>query len=124
GPEAWDIEILEIHHRGKRDAPSGTGLMLGEAAARGRGADLATLRAPEGRGGERRAGAIGLASLRAGGVVGEHTVTFAAQDEILTLSHSARDRSLFAQGALAAAAWIAGKPAGLYAMADVLGFAR
>lgn len=120
----WDIEILETHHRRKVDAPSGTALMLGEAAAAGRGADLADLRsAPyDGITGERETGKIGFAALRAGGVVGDHTVMFASEDEVLTLSHSAIDRSLFAKGAVAAAAWVRSRRAGLYDMQDVLGF--
>ncbi len=98
--------------------------MLGEAAARGRGVDLAKVevRARDGVTGQRPDGAIGFSSLRGGGLVGEHSVTFAAEDEVLTLSHSARDRSLFARGALEAALWVAGKPPGLYDMMDVLGF--
>jgi len=125
GPEAYDIEIFEAHHRRKVDAPSGTALMLGEAAARGRGVPLARVakRARDGVTGPRPAGEIGFSVLRGGGVIGEHSVTFAAEDEILTLSHSARDRSLFARGALAAARWVAGRPPGLYDMRDVLGFA-
>jgi len=124
GPEDWDIEILEAHHRRKVDAPSGTALMLGAAAARGRGVELSAVeqRARDGLTGPRAAGDIGFASLRAGGVVGEHSVIFAAEDEIITLSHSARDRGLFARGAVAAALWVAGKPPGLYDMMDVLGF--
>jgi 4-hydroxy-tetrahydrodipicolinate reductase len=124
-PADWDIEILEAHHRRKVDAPSGTALMLGEAAARGREADLAKVaaRGRDGLTGPRPAGAIGFASLRAGGLVGEHSVILASEDEILTLSHSARDRRLFARGALAAAKWVRGRPAGLYDMRDVLGFA-
>ncbi len=120
----WDIEILETHHRRKIDAPSGTALMLGEAAARGRDADLAraAARARDGVTGPRASGAIGFASLRAGGVIGEHSVILASEDEILTLSHSARDRRLFARGAVAAALWVKGRPAGLYDMRDVLGF--
>ncbi|MFN4040617.1 MAG: 4-hydroxy-tetrahydrodipicolinate reductase [Brevundimonas sp.] len=120
----WDIEILETHHRRKVDAPSGTALMLGEAAAAGRGADLAELRsAPyDGITGERETGKIGFAALRAGGVVGDHTVMFASEDEVLTLSHSAIDRSLFAKGAVAAAAWVRSRQPGLYDMQDVLGF--
>src|SRR5690606_35308656 len=118
----WDIEVLEAHHRKKADAPSGTALMLGEAAANGRGRDLADLRRPmrEGVTGEREAGTIGFAALRAGGVIGEHTVLFASDDEVIRLSHSAIDRSLFAKGAVAAAAWVAHRPAGLYDMQDVL----
>jgi 4-hydroxy-tetrahydrodipicolinate reductase len=120
----WDIEILETHHRKKVDAPSGTALMLGEAAASGRNVDLAEVRsAPYDGVGEPRAGGhIGFASLRAGGVIGEHTVLFASDDETLTLSHSAIDRSLFAKGAVAAAAWVRSRPPGLYDMQDVLGF--
>ena len=120
----WDIEIVETHHRRKRDAPSGTALMLGEAAARARGADLSqvAVRGRDGIGEPRRRGDIGFASLRGGGVVGEHNVVFAADDEIITFTHSARDRRLFARGAVAAAQWIRGRPAGLYDMADVLGF--
>jgi 4-hydroxy-tetrahydrodipicolinate reductase len=120
----WDIEVFEAHHRRKVDAPSGTALMLGEAAAKGRGADLAkaAVRTRDGITGPRPAGAIGFTAMRAGGIVGEHQVVFAAEDEILTFSHSARDRSLFARGALAAALWVAGKPPGLYDMKDVLGF--
>jgi 4-hydroxy-tetrahydrodipicolinate reductase len=120
----WDIEIVEAHHRRKTDAPSGTALMLGEAAARGRGNVLSdvALRGRDGQTGARPTGAIGFASLRGGGVVGEHSVILAAEDEILTLSHSARDRGLFARGAIAAALWVRGKPPGLYDMRDVLGF--
>ena len=120
----WDIEVLETHHRRKADAPSGTALMLGEAAANGRGEDLADVRGKpyDGITGERETGRIGFASLRAGGVIGEHTVLFASDDETLTLSHSAIDRSLFAKGAVAAAAWVRGRKPGLYDMQDVLGF--
>ncbi|HRO32466.1 MAG TPA: 4-hydroxy-tetrahydrodipicolinate reductase [Brevundimonas sp.] len=120
----WDIEILEAHHRRKVDAPSGTALMLGEAAASGRGVDLAEVRNPphDGVGEPREAGRIGFAALRAGGIVGEHTVMFASDDEVLTLSHSAIDRSLFAKGAVAAAAWVRKRRPGLYDMQDVLGF--
>ena len=120
----WDIEILETHHRRKIDAPSGTALMLGEAAANGRGVDLDDVRAApwDGVTGPRESGKIGFASLRAGGVIGEHTVLFASDDESVTLSHSAIDRSLFAKGAVAAAAWVRSRPPGLYDMQDVLGF--
>ncbi len=119
----YDIEILEAHHRRKVDAPSGTALMLGQAAAQGRGVELAAVSQTvrDGITGARPDGAIGFAALRGGGIVGEHSVLFAAEDEIITLSHSARDRSLFARGALAAAVWVAGKPPGLYDMQDVLG---
>ena len=120
----WDAEILEAHHRRKLDAPSGTALMLGEALARGRGVALEDVRASvrDGVGDPRRSGDIGFAVLRGGGVVGEHSVAFLTEDEQITLSHSARDRSLFARGALAAARWVVGKPPGLYDMQDVLGF--
>jgi 4-hydroxy-tetrahydrodipicolinate reductase len=122
----YDIEVFESHHRRKIDAPSGTALMLGEAAARGRGGALKALqvRARDGLTGPRQEGTIGFAVSRGGGIVGEHSVIFAAEDEILTLSHSARDRSLFARGAVEAAAWLSGRPAGLYDMQDVLGFTR
>ena len=120
----WDIEVFEAHHRRKVDAPSGTALMLGEAAARGRKITLAKAaeRGCDGVTGPRGAGAIGFSSMRGGGIVGEHSVVFAAEDEILTLAHSARDRSLFARGALTAARWVVGRPPGLYDMMDVLGF--
>ncbi len=120
----WDIEVLETHHRRKADAPSGTALMLGEAAASGRGEDLADVRSPpyDGITGPREKGRIGFASLRAGGVIGEHTVLFASDDESITLSHSAIDRALFAKGAVAAAAWVRTRKPGLYDMQDVLGF--
>ena len=124
GPE-YDIEISEAHHRGKLDAPSGTALMLGEAAAAGRGAALADLavRARDGITGPRTPGSIGVSVVRGGGIVGEHAVMFAAQDEVVTLSHSALDRAVFARGAVEAAVWLAapGRPPGLYGMADVLG---
>ena len=122
----WDIEVFEAHHRRKVDAPSGTALMLGEAAALGRGVVLAqsSERARDGVTGPRAPGAIGFSVMRGGGIVGEHSVVLAAEDEIITLSHSARNRSLFARGALAAAIWVAGRPPGLYDMKDVLGFDR
>ncbi len=124
GARDWDIEVFEAHHRRKIDAPSGTALMLGDAAARGRGVELANteVRARDGVTGPRPAGAIGFSVMRGGGIVGEHQVVFASEGEILTLSHSARDRSLFALGAIQAALWVAGKPPGLYDMMDVLGF--
>ncbi|WP_293346537.1 4-hydroxy-tetrahydrodipicolinate reductase [Phenylobacterium sp.] len=124
--EAYDIEIFEAHHRRKVDAPSGTALMLGEAAARGRGVSLSQVarHARDGITGERPVQEIGFSVLRGGGIIGEHSVTFAADDEILTLSHSARDRGLFARGALAAARWVAGRPPGEHDMQDVLGFAK
>ncbi|HKR87768.1 MAG TPA: 4-hydroxy-tetrahydrodipicolinate reductase [Phenylobacterium sp.] len=123
-PADYDVEVFEAHHRRKIDAPSGTALMLGEAAARGRGVELAKVarHGREGITGARLQGEIGFSVLRAGGIIGEHSVVFGSDEEILTLSHSARDRGLFAKGALAAARWLAGKPAGAYDMQDVLGF--
>ncbi|CAN5118935.1 4-hydroxy-tetrahydrodipicolinate reductase [soil metagenome] len=120
----WDIEVIEAHHRLKLDAPSGTALMLGEAAANGRNAELSDVRSRpyDGITGEREIGKIGFSSIRAGGIVGDHTVLFGSQDETLTLSHSAIDRSLFAKGAVAAAAWVRTRRPGLYDMQDVLGF--
>lgn len=123
GPDA-DIEILEAHHRFKVDAPSGTALMLGEAAARGRGVilDDVARRARDGVTGPRPAGEIGFAVLRGGSIVGEHSASFLSQGETLTLSHSAGDRSMFARGAIAAALWVVERPPGEYDMRDVLGF--
>ncbi|MBL0968471.1 MAG: 4-hydroxy-tetrahydrodipicolinate reductase [Brevundimonas sp.] len=120
----WDIEISEAHHRRKVDAPSGTALMLGEAVANGRAEDLEDIRMPpwDGITGPRETGKVGFSSTRAGGIIGEHTVLFASDDEVLTLSHSAIDRSLFAKGAVAAAAWVRSRKPGLYDMQDVLGF--
>lgn len=122
-PEAYDIEVFEAHHKRKVDAPSGTALMLGQAAADGRGQVLSdvSVRARDGMTGPRRTGDIGFSVLRGGGIVGDHSVIFAAEDEIITLSHSARDRSLFARGAVEAARWVAGKGPGEYDMQDVLG---
>lgn len=122
GPD-WDIEIVEAHHRRKVDAPSGTALLLGEAAAAGRAATLDEARLPprDGVTGARPQGGIGFAVVRGGGLVGEHTVMFAAEREVVTLTHTALDRAVFADGALAAAAWAVAKPPGLYSMADVLG---
>jgi 4-hydroxy-tetrahydrodipicolinate reductase len=122
-PADWDIEVSEAHHRRKVDAPSGTALMLGEAAAEGRGIGLgqAAVRGRDGITGPRPAGAIGFSVVRGGGIVGEHNVSFVGEDEIITLSHSARDRRLFARGALEAALWVAGREPGLYDMMDVLG---
>ncbi|HKD47126.1 MAG TPA: 4-hydroxy-tetrahydrodipicolinate reductase [Rhizomicrobium sp.] len=119
----YDVEILEMHHKLKVDAPSGTALLLGEAAARGRGISLVknALRARDGETGPRREGGIGFASLRGGSVVGEHQVFLAGVGERLTLSHNAEDRSIFARGALEAARWGQGKKPGLYSMTDVLG---
>ena len=118
----WDIEIVEMHHRMKADAPSGTALALGEAAARGRGIDLDALsdRGRSGTGLKRRDGAIGFASLRGGTVAGDHDVIFAGPEERLILSHRAESRAIFAKGALAAARFLHGKPAGLYSMRDVI----
>ena len=120
----WDVEVLEAHHRRKADAPSGTALMLGQAVANGRDVDLADVRAAprDGVGQVRKEGEIGFAALRAGGIIGEHSVIFASDDETVTLSHSAIDRSLFAKGAVVAAAWVRSRNPGLYDMQDVLGF--
>ena len=119
----FDIEILEMHHKHKVDAPSGTALMLGRAAAEGRGVDLGkkSVRKRDGHTGERPVGAIGFATLRGGNVVGEHTVIFAGEGERIELTHRATDRGIFARGAVKAALWARGKPPGLYSMADVLG---
>ena len=116
----WDIEILEMHHRHKADAPSGTALALGEAAARGRGSSMRTERGRDGTGLKRELGSIGFASLRGGTVAGDHDVIFAGSDERLVLSHRAENRMIFARGALAAAKFLIGKPAGLYSMRDVI----
>jgi 4-hydroxy-tetrahydrodipicolinate reductase len=120
--EDWDIEIAETHHRMKVDAPSGTALLLGEAAATGRGIDLAVhaVRGRDGMTGARESGDIGFASLRGGSVAGDHTVHFLGERERLSLSHLAEDRSIFARGAVRATAWLIGKPAGRYGMAQVL----
>lgn len=118
--EDFDIEIFEAHHRAKVDAPSGTALMLGAAAARGRGVSLDKKRTATERSGKRKAGDIGFSVMRGGGIVGEHRVSFAGMQEVITLSHSAIDRGLFAKGAVAAARWVMGKPPGLYSMRDVL----
>ncbi len=120
--ESFDIEVLEMHHRHKVDAPSGTALALGRAAARGRSVDLREkeVRSRDGITGARRVGDIGFATLRGGSVVGDHTVIFAADDERIELSHKAGDRAIFARGAVRAALWCHGKPPGLYGMADVL----
>jgi 4-hydroxy-tetrahydrodipicolinate reductase len=124
--EDFDIEIVEMHHRHKVDAPSGTALGLGEAVAKGRGValDAAAERGRDGITGERARGAIGFASLRGGDVVGEHTVMFAGAGERIEITHKAAGREIFARGAVRAALWAADKPAGLYSMADVLGFTR
>lgn len=120
GPE-WDIEIAETHHRMKADAPSGTALMLGEAAARGRGSPLKADRGRDGTGLKREPGSVGFASLRGGTVAGDHDVMFLGPDERLILSHRAENRMIFARGALAGARFLAGRPAGLYSMRDVVG---
>ncbi len=119
----YDAEILEMHHRQKVDAPSGTALALGRAVASGRGAAFETLReaAREGETGARRTGAIGFAALRGGQVVGEHTLLFAGANEHIALTHRAFDRRSFAAGAVRAAVWLNGRPPGLYDMQDVLG---
>lgn len=119
----WDIEIAEMHHRHKVDAPSGTALLLGEAAAAGRGTRLAEVRVDSRAGlvGARSEGTIGFASLRGGTVVGDHMVVFAGEGERIELGHRGEDRSIFARGAVKAALWLADKPAGRYAMAEVLG---
>jgi 4-hydroxy-tetrahydrodipicolinate reductase len=121
--ESFDIEILETHHRAKVDAPSGTALMLGEAAAAGRSIalDKHSARGRDGVTGERRPGDIGFASLRGGTVTGDHSVIFAGSMERIELIHRAEDRTMFAQGAVKAALWARGKKPGLYTMADVLG---
>jgi 4-hydroxy-tetrahydrodipicolinate reductase len=118
--ENWDVEIVEMHHRHKLDAPSGTALLLGRAAAEGRGGALESLRR-DGNRGARRRGSIGFASLRGGSVAGDHQVIFAGDGERLELGHRAESRAIFAEGAVRAAIWLVGRPAGLYSMSDVLG---
>ena len=119
----WDIEVLEMHHRHKVDAPSGTAYLLGEAAARGRAVDLeeAAVRVRDGHTGPREPGTIGFATLRGGSVVGEHSVLFAAEGETVELSHRAIDRTIFARGAVRAAQWAFEQKPGRYSMLDVLG---
>jgi dihydrodipicolinate reductase (EC 1.3.1.26) len=119
----YDIEIVEAHHRHKVDAPSGTALMLGQAAAEGRGVSLdeAAVRGRDGITGPRERGAIGFASIRAGDYIGEHDVIFAADGERIVLRHIASDRGVFARGAVKAALWAQGRPNGEYDMAAVLG---
>lgn len=123
GPEDFDIEILEMHHKHKVDAPSGTALLLGEAAAQGRGIDLAesSVRVRDGHTGPREQGTIGFATLRGGSVIGDHEVILAGEGERITLAHHAQDRTIFARGAVRAALWAHGKKPGLYSMLDVLG---
>jgi 4-hydroxy-tetrahydrodipicolinate reductase len=120
----WDIEIVEMHHRAKIDAPSGTALALGEAAARGRGQNLRRIsrRSRDGQVGPRVKGEIGFAALRGGDVVGDHTVIFAADGERVEITHRASSREIFARGAVKSVLWAAGKRPGLYSMRDVLGF--
>lgn len=122
GPEAFDIEIVETHHRHKIDAPSGTALALGEAAARGRGVPLGDVadRGRDGMTGARKTGAIGFAALRGGDVIGDHSVVFAGLGERIEITHKAADRRIYARGALHAARWLKDRPAGLYDMTDVL----
>ena len=122
GPD-WDIELVEMHHRHKADAPSGTSLLLGAAAAAGRGIDLSTQsdRGRDGITGPREEGRIGFAALRGGSVAGDHMVIFAGEGERIELGHRAETREIFARGAVKAALWLAGRPAGRYRMEDVLG---
>jgi len=120
GPD-WDIEISETHHRMKSDAPSGTALLLGEAAARGRDTKLIAERGRDGTSLKRDRGAVGFASLRGGTVAGEHDVLFLGPEERLILSHRAESRTIFARGALAGARFLVGRTAGLYSMRDVIG---
>jgi len=121
--EDFDIEILEMHHKAKVDAPSGTAYLLGQAAAEGRAIDLPSrsVRARDGHTGARTRGDIGFATLRGGTVTGDHTVIFAGPYERIELAHKAEDRMIFAHGAVKAALWANGKPPGFYSMADVLG---
>ena len=122
----FDIEVVEMHHRHKIDAPSGTALMLGEAAAEGRGISLAdhAVKSRDGQVGARGRGDVGFATLRGGDVVGEHKVVFAGEGERIELAHVANDRAIFARGAVKAALWAQGKPPGLYSMSDVLGLSE
>ena len=121
--EDYDIEVVEMHHRHKVDAPSGTALMLGQAAADGRNISLKdrSVRVRDGQTGERNRGDIGFASLRGGNVVGEHSVIFAADGERIEIAHRATDRGIFARGAVKAGLWARDKDPGLYSMVDVLG---
>lgn len=121
--ENWDIEIVEAHHRRKIDAPSGTAILLGEAAAIGRGKTLGELRLPirEGISGARQLGGIGFSAIRGGSIIGEHDVRFESDSESIILTHKAHDRSIFAKGAISAAKWAIGQKNGLYGMGDVLG---
>ena len=119
----WDIDVLEMHHNKKVDAPSGTALLLGEEAAKGRGIELLgnAVKVRDGHTGPREEGSIGFATLRGGGVIGDHSVLFASDEEMITLSHRAMDRALFAKGAVTAARWAIDKKPGFYSMLDVLG---
>jgi 4-hydroxy-tetrahydrodipicolinate reductase len=121
--DEFDIEIVELHHRHKKDAPSGTALMLGQAAAKARGVSLddKAVKSRDGVIGERKAGDIGFSCMRGGDVVGEHKIVFAGPGERIELAHIATDRAIFARGAVKAALWGRGRPPGLYSMADVLG---
>jgi len=123
--DLYDVEISDIHHRHKVDAPSGTALALGQAVADGRGIDhdAMAVRGRDGVTDERKAGQIGYGVFRAGNVVGEHSVIFAADDERIELTHKAGSRDIFARGALTAVRWLQGRPPGLYGMEDVLGLA-
>ncbi len=125
GPDDFDIEIVEMHHRHKVDAPSGTALLLGAAAAKGRGVSLdeRSVRVRDGHTGPRPEGAIGFATLRGGSVVGDHSVILAGPGERVVLAHHAEDRSIFARGAVRAALWARDRKPGLYSMRDVLGLA-
>jgi 4-hydroxy-tetrahydrodipicolinate reductase len=120
GPDQWDIEIVEAHHNRKADAPSGTALYLGGAASEGRGGDAAEERGRDGTGLKRETGAIGYSAIRGGTVAGDHDVMFLGPNERLILSHRAESRAIFARGALAAARFLKGRPAGLYSMRDVI----
>jgi 4-hydroxy-tetrahydrodipicolinate reductase len=120
GPDDWDIEIVEAHHNRKADSPSGTALLLGQAAQRGRGGKSSEERGRNGTGLSRATGAIGYASIRGGTVAGDHDVLFLGPQERLILSHRAESRSIFARGALKAAAFLRGRAPGLYTMQDVI----
>ncbi|MGJ8560530.1 MAG: 4-hydroxy-tetrahydrodipicolinate reductase [Litorimonas sp.] len=117
--KGWDVEILEMHHRHKVDAPSGTALMLGEACAQGRGVSLADV-AAHNREGHRRNGEIGFAVLRGGGIYGDHEVRIVSESEMITLGHQALNRDVFAHGAVSAAEWLIGRAPGLYSMDDLI----
>ncbi len=122
-PESYDIEVLEMHHRDKVDAPSGTALTLGQAAAQGRGVDFDSHKtlSREGDTGARETGSIGFATLRGGRVIGEHNVLFAGEHDVIEIAHRSASRAIYAEGALRAAAWLKNQPAGFYGMNDLLG---